>query len=87
MPTVFIPPQMRDLAGGCLQLEVEARSVRQLIATLDDRFPGMADRMIHEDRLFPGLAVSIDGELTNQGLHARLHPGSEVHFLPALGGG
>ncbi len=87
MPTVFIPPQMRELTQGCLQLELEAGTVRQAIAALDRRYPGMAARLVQDDRLFPGLAVSIDGELSNQGLHARLQPHSEVHFLPALGGG
>ena len=58
-----------------------------MIAGLDEKFPGLAARLTAEDRLQPGLAVSIDGELTNQGLYARLQPESEVHFMPALGGG
>jgi len=78
---------MRDLSQGVEQLEVEARNVRQVIAALDAQFPGMAERLVQDGRLRPGLAVSIDGELTNQGLLARLSPDSEVHFLPAIGGG
>jgi molybdopterin synthase sulfur carrier subunit len=87
MPQVYIPAQMRDLSQGVEQLEVEARNVRQVIAALDAQFPGMAERLVQDGRLRPGLAVSIDGELTNQGLLARLSPDSEVHFLPAIGGG
>lgn len=87
MAQVYIPAQMRDLSQGVEQLEVEARNVRQVIAALDAQFPGMAERLVQDGRLRPGLAVSIDGELTNQGLLARLSPDSEVHFLPAIGGG
>jgi len=87
MAQVYIPAQMRDLSQGVEHLEVEARNVRQAIAALDEKFPGMAERLVQDGRLRPGLAVSIDGELTNQGLLARLSPDSEVHFLPAIGGG
>ncbi len=87
MAQVYIPAQMRDLSQGVERVEVDARNVRQAIAALDERFPGIAERLTHDGRLRPGLAVSIDGELTNQGLLARLSPESEVHFLPAIGGG
>ena len=87
MAQVYIPSQMRDLSQGVEQLEVNARNVRQAVAALDERFPGLAERLVQDGRLRPGLAVSIDGELTNQGLLAPLAPESEVHFLPAIGGG
>jgi len=87
MAQVYIPSQMRNLSQGVEYVEVEARNVRQVVAALDEQFPGMADRLVQDGRLRPGLAVSIDGELTNQGLLARLTPESEVHFVPAIGGG
>ena len=33
------------------------------------------------------LAVSVDGQLASRGLFEKLRNDSEVHFLPALGGG
>ncbi len=87
MVQIFIPSQMRDLSAGTDHVEVEARNVRQAIAALDQRFPGLGERLVEDGRLRPGLAVSIDGEMTNQGLLAPLNPDSEVHFLPAIGGG
>ena len=87
MASVFIPPQMRDLTGGVQQLQIEARNVRQAVLALEEAFPGIAARLVQQDRLAPGLAVSVDGELSNRGLLAPLEPESEVHFLPALGGG
>lgn len=87
MATVFIPVQMRDLTGGIDRLQLEAATLRQLIRALDERFPGMAERLTCDDGIAPGLQVSIDGALTSRGLLASLRPDSEVHFLPAIGGG
>jgi molybdopterin synthase sulfur carrier subunit len=87
MPTVHIPPQMRDLTGGRSELSAEGRTLRQVIADLEAQCPGIAARLVAEDRILPGLAVSIDGVVTSRGLLARLEPTSQIHFLPAFGGG
>lgn len=87
MATVFIPNQMRDLTHGTSRLEIEARTVRQLIRELDAQFPGIAARLVQGDALSPGIQVSIDGALSSRGLLAAIAASSEVHFLPAIGGG
>ena len=87
MPRVFIPAALRELAGGQNFVELQGRTVRQLIAALDGRFPGIAARLTLNDQLAPGLMVSIDGAMASRGLYATLEPDSEVHFLPAIGGG
>ena len=87
MPTIFIPAQLREMTGGATQLEVPAANVRQVIAALEERFPGIRARLCQGDAIMPGLAVSIDGNLSAKGLLAPVAPQSEVHFLPALGGG
>ena len=35
----------------------------------------------------PGMAVIVDGETGNVGLLEKVKEDSEVHFLPAIGGG
>ena len=40
-----------------------------------------------EDELLPGVAVIVDGEASQLGLLERVRDDSEVHFLPAIGGG
>ncbi len=87
MITVFIPPQFRSLADGAETVEVEAGSVRQAIARLDELFPGIADRLCVGDELRPGLSVSVGGRVSGLGLFQKVSPGGEVHFLPAIGGG
>jgi molybdopterin synthase sulfur carrier subunit len=87
MPTVFIPPQMRDLSAGRSELAIEGQTMRQVIANLDAQCPGLGARLVEDDRILPGLAISIDGVVTSRGLLARVEPTSQIHFLPAFGGG
>jgi molybdopterin synthase sulfur carrier subunit len=87
MPKVFIPPQMRDLTGGTAEIEVPGATVREVVDGLEARFPGLRDRLCVDDQLAPALQVSVDHVMTNRGLRAKLQPTSEVHFLPAFGGG
>jgi molybdopterin synthase sulfur carrier subunit len=87
MPVVFIPTQLRDLTNGVAQVAVEGNTVREVIDALERRFPGIKQRLCRENSLAPGLHVSIDDVMTTRGLRATLQPESEVHFLPAIGGG
>lgn len=87
MPRVFIPPQLRDLTGGLAEVEATGISVREIVAALNERFPGIAERLCQHEELSPALQVSIDGTLSRRGLDAKVPAGSEVHFLPVFGGG
>jgi sulfur-carrier protein len=87
MATVWIPSLLRPLCGGDRTVEVAGRSVREVIESLEARCPGIWDRLVEDGRLRPELAVSVDGETTQIGLMQPVGEGSEVHILPALGGG
>ena len=87
MATVFIPTMLLSVTGGVKQVDFEARNVRQVVEQLEERFPGMKDRLVEEGRLKPNLAVAIDGEVARMGLLEKVGENSEVHFVPAIGGG
>jgi molybdopterin synthase sulfur carrier subunit len=78
---------LQSLTGGVKQVEVEATTVRQVIDQLDNRYPGMKERLVEEGRVRRNLAVSIDGEIARLGLLEKVGEHSEVHFVPAIGGG
>ena len=78
---------MRELTDGRAQVEVHGQTVRELIEQLDRDYPGIGDRLREGSRLRSGVAVSVDGVISPEGLRTRLEPGSEVHFLPAIAGG
>ncbi len=87
MPTVFIPTPLRDLTAGLAQIVIEGSTVRAVVDALEVRYPGIKLRLCRGDALAPGLQVSIDHVMTTRGLRAPVQPESEVHFLPAIGGG
>ena len=87
MAKVWIPSLLRDMCGGDHLIDVPGRSVRQVIDNLDTHCPGIRDRLIEDGDLRPDLAVSVDGETTQIGLLQPVAENSEVHILPALGGG
>ena len=87
MPTVIIPALLRKHTGGVDRVQVVGNSLGGLIVNLDKRFPGIASQLLQDGDLRPSIAVSIDGEMATYGLLERVGESSEVHFLPAIGGG
>jgi sulfur-carrier protein len=71
----------RRLTSGLGEFDVEADTVRRMIAELDRRFPGLG-RQIDES-----MAVAIDGEIYQDAYQAPLKPDSEVVLIPKIGGG
>jgi molybdopterin synthase sulfur carrier subunit len=87
MARVFIPAQWRDLTGGATVVDVEAATLRQVIAALESRFAGIEQRACDRGEIASSLAVSVDGAITSRGMLTPVAATSEVHFLPAIGGG
>ena len=87
MPVVWIPSLLRELTGGRDTVTVPGATVRQVIEELERLHPGLRERLCEGGELRPGLAVVVDGQVARLGPRAPVGPESEVHFLPALGGG
>jgi molybdopterin synthase sulfur carrier subunit len=89
MPDVWIPLQLRRLTGGQQCVQVSGTTIRQVIDNLEGTFPGLKAELYdeEEDMVMPGLAVVVDGETSQLGLLEQVREDSEIHFLPALGGG
>ena len=86
MATVFIPAMLQSLTGGATQMQIAGNTVRALINALEERFPGFKDRLLQDGDLRPDIAVAVDGEFAVD-LIERVHPNSEVHFVPPISGG
>ena len=87
MSEVWIYAPMRHLTGGQERVQADGSTVRQVIESLERQFPGMRDALRLDDDLMPGIAVIVDGETSALGLLEQVGPESELHFLPAIGGG
>jgi molybdopterin synthase sulfur carrier subunit len=87
MPRVYIPPLLRPQAGGAEWLDVPGRSVREVIESLSQQYPALGTALVEDDSLRAGLTVVVDGDVSPSGLLQKVAPESEIHFLPAIGGG
>ena len=87
MAIVYIPSQLRSITHGTDSVEIAATTIRDVVNALEDQFPGIAQRLCMEGELSPSLQVSIDGTMSSRGMLAKVQPDSEVHFIPAIGGG
>jgi molybdopterin synthase sulfur carrier subunit len=75
------------LSGGVKQVKIDAGNLRQIIDGLESLYPGIKTRLLEEGQIRPNLAVAIDGEVARLGLLEKVGEQSEVHFVPAIGGG
>ena len=87
MPTVIIPSLLRKFTGGIERVNVPGKSIRELVQHLGQQFPGIDQQLLVDGDIRPSIAVSIDGEITTGGVLDAVNQDSEVHFIPALGGG
>jgi len=87
MATVFIPALLRKLTGGRDRTSATGATLRDIIADLERQFPGFHDRVVDKGDLAGSIAVSIDGEVITGGLSESVLADSEIHFVPAIGGG
>ena len=91
MAIVSIPSLMRDLTNEKSQVEITGTTIRELLDNMESEFPGVKERLCHKDdgieRINPYIGVYVDGVLIERGMRSPIGPNSEVHFLPAMGGG
>ncbi|SUZ48605.1 uncharacterized protein METZ01_LOCUS1459 [marine metagenome] len=78
---------LQSLTAGVKQVDLDARNVRQIIERLEELYPGMKDRLVEDGEIRPNLAIAIDGDVAIMGMLEKVEENSEVHFVPAIGGG
>lgn len=81
MARIVFNGNFRKLANDTSELELDVRDVRGLFRELGKRFPELAPH------LEEGVALAINGVIFQEALYAEIPPDSEVHLLPAIGGG
>jgi len=87
MPIVWIPALLRELTNGHDKVIVPGETVNEVIAVLEERYPGIEARLCEGGRLRSNIAVVVDGVASRQRLRQRLTEASEVHFVSSISGG
>lgn len=87
MAQVWLYASLRQYTNGKTHLQVPGATVRELVQGLVEQHPPLEEALVYEGDLMPGIAVVVDGVTSNLGMLEPVEENSEVHFLPAIGGG
>lgn len=86
---VRIPTILRTFTNDARAVEAEGADVRSLIADLDAKYEGIAERLLEnaEVRRFVNIYVNDEDIRFTGGLETSLSDGDTVVILPAVAGG
>jgi molybdopterin converting factor small subunit len=81
MVRVKLGGPLMSQAGGATEFEVEAATIRELLARLGELYPQLRPVL---DR---GVTVAVNGTLYRGAFLAAIPEGAEIYLIPALVGG
>ena len=87
---VQIPSQLRPLAGGAAELELDADNVAALIEALGAKHTGLRERLLEpsgEVRRFVRIFVNEEDIRFLEDMRTKLSDGDTVAIVPAIAGG
>jgi [CysO sulfur-carrier protein]-thiocarboxylate-dependent cysteine synthase len=87
---VRIPPTLRDAVGGAREVDAAGANVRELLADLAERFPGLGSQVLENgNEIAPFVNVYVNNEdvRTLEGMETPVGDGTTVILLPAMAGG
>jgi molybdopterin synthase sulfur carrier subunit len=87
---VRIPTQLRPLAGGVGEVEVQASTVGEALKALDATHPGFAERLFDDSgelRRFVNVFLGEEDVRFLEGLATTVPEGAVVSVVPAVAGG
>jgi sulfur-carrier protein len=88
--TIRIPTTLRPLSGGASTVQVDAGTLREVLAALDAAHPGFGDRLLDDEgtlRKFVNVFVADDDVRYLDGLDTPVPEGETVSIIPAVAGG
>jgi sulfur-carrier protein len=88
--TVSFPPALLRRVGGRAKVVVSGCTVREVVDTLDQRFPGLRFNLCYETgQLRPYVNIFLEGENIRylQNLDTPVSPGATIAIFPSVAGG
>jgi len=88
--TIRVPTTLRTLTAGESAVEVEPGTVQSVLASLEDKHPGFAERLLDEEgklQRFVNVFVSDDDVRYMDGLGTDVADGETLSIVPAVAGG
>jgi molybdopterin synthase sulfur carrier subunit len=88
--TVRVPTPLQRLTNGQSEVACEGKTVNELLADLERRYPGIKERLCEQDgklRRFVNVFVNEEDIRFLQGDQTAVKDGDEVSIIPAIAGG
>ena len=88
--TVRVPTPLRRVTNGQDRVSVEGTNLNEIIASLEDQFPGIKERLcdeLGEMRNFVNIYVNGEDVRFLDGLTTATKSGDEISIVPAVAGG
>jgi sulfur-carrier protein len=88
--SVRIPTILRTFTGGSAEVKADPGTLREVLASLDASYPGLAGRIIDDAgnlRRFVNVYVGDEDVRFARGLDTPVPSGSRVSVIPAVAGG
>ena len=89
MANVKIPDVLERLSGGRRIIEVKGATLIEALDNLEEKLPGIKERLIEDGEIRHFINVYVDGEDVRftDGLNTIIDEKSEITILPAVAGG
>jgi len=87
--TVRVPTPLRTLTGGADEVQVEGRTVAEVIEALEQKHPGMRERLLDDKgvRRFVNIYANDEDIRFLDNLETAVADGDSVSIVPAIAGG
>ncbi|MGE5290409.1 MAG: MoaD/ThiS family protein [Micromonosporaceae bacterium] len=88
--SVRIPTILRSYTGGAAEVSADAGTLREVLASLDAAYPGIAGRILDDGgriRRFVNVYVGEEDVRFSAGLDTPVPAGTQVSVIPAVAGG
>jgi len=90
MPTIKVPPVLREHTGGEAEVSVEGGTVGEALSALAESHPGTRDQLFSADgdlNRYVNVYLNDEDVRVLDGLQTTASESDTVHILPAMAGG
>jgi molybdopterin synthase sulfur carrier subunit len=89
MASIRVPSALRSFTGGASDIEITATTVRDALAELEKKHPGIGAKLLHDGNVKPFIRIFVGSDDIGElgGLDAKVSDRDEISIVPAIAGG
>lgn len=87
---VSVPTQLRTLTGGQSEVKADGSTIRDVIRTIDEQYPGFAGRVLDDNgsiRRFVNVYLNSEDVRFLNGIESEVPQSASISIIPAVAGG